>query len=162
KQHGRLAERQLHRAALHASLFGRTARLHHFDQQTFDERRLQKLLQVLADDLAVETDPRADHPAVGDQARHQLPGQIDRNREADVLRRVDDFGVDADYLAAAVEQRSARVARVDRRIGLDQRYLQRERRVRQQPVEPAHDPARDGLIEAERIADGDDVLTYAQ
>jgi hypothetical protein len=46
----------------------------------------------------VETDPRADHPAVGDEAGINC-SQIDRNREADVLRRADDLGVDADYLA---------------------------------------------------------------
>ena len=39
--------------------------------------------------------------------------------EADALRRADDRGVDADHLAARVDQRPARVAGIERRVGLD-------------------------------------------
>ena len=42
------------------------------------------------------------------------------DREADVLRVTDDRGVDADDLTGGVHERSARVARVDRGVGLDQ------------------------------------------
>ena len=48
--------------------------------------------------------------------------RVDGHREADAgvrARRAVDRRVDADEAARAVEQRAARVARVDRRVGLD-------------------------------------------
>ena len=66
-----------------------------------------------------------------------------------------DLGVDADHLAARVEQRAARVAVVDRGVGLD-RVVDREavRRLHL-PVQGADDAARDGLLEPEGAADRD-------
>ena len=60
--------------------------------------------------------------AVLDQVVHDLLRQRDRNREAVagvVAGAARDRAVDADDVAANVEQRTARVARVDRGVGLD-------------------------------------------
>ena len=47
--------------------------------------------------------------------------QRDREADADVAAGgAEDRGVDADQLAAQVDQRAAGVARVDRRVGLDE------------------------------------------
>ena len=57
-------------------------------------------------------------------------GEVDRDREADALvaaRGGLDLLVDADHLAVGVEQRPARVARVDRGVGLDARRRSRSR-----------------------------------
>ena len=70
-----------------------------------------------------------------------------------------DGGVDADDLPVQVEERAAAVAGVDRRVGLDEVVVgagaDRARL-------GAHDAHRDGVAEAERIADGDDVFADAQ
>ena len=60
--------------------------------------------------------------------------------------------VDADYLSAAIQQRSAAVPRVDRRVGLNQRYAVGL-------SNRADDASRDGIGEgAQRVADRDDFL----
>ena len=53
------------------------------------------------------------------ELRHDPPGHVDGDGEADPLRRLDDRRVDADDPAPAVEQRPAAVARVERGVGLD-------------------------------------------
>ena len=98
--------------------------------------------------------PRRTRPCCSSCGMTQLRG-VDRDREADRLRAADDRGVDADHLAARVQQRPARVARVERRVGLDH--------VRDQPAgagahaasERADDARGDGVLEAERVADRD-------
>ncbi len=78
----------------------------------------------------------------------------DREADADVGARVaGDLGVDADDLTARIEQRAARVAVVDRGVGLD-RVVDRELvRSRHLAVQSADDPARHGFLEAERASD---------
>ena len=51
---------------------------------------------------------------------------------------------------------------IDRRVGLNQRLGQRQRRLRQDAIDAADDAARDGLIQTERIADGDHVFAGTQ
>ena len=58
-----------------------------------------------------------------DQLRHHPVHRVDRHREADPgarARRAEDRRVHPDQPPRAVEERAARVARVDRRVGLDQ------------------------------------------
>src|SRR5581483_11863 len=50
----------------------------------------------------------------------ELPRAIDRNGEADPLSLGVDRGIDADRLAHHIQQRAARVARVDRGVSLDE------------------------------------------
>ena len=68
--------------------------------------------------LAADAQPRAPHAAVANQRdRHALGGRR-RDREADALRRQDHRRVDADDVAARVDQRSAGIAGIERRVGL--------------------------------------------
>ena len=76
------------------------------------------------------------------------------NRKADALRAAgarEDRGVDADELAAEIDQRAAGIAGIDRGVGLDEELIvgdadlcARDRR---------DDAVRHGLADAERIAD---------
>src|SRR3990172_13004082 len=50
----------------------------------------------------------------------ELPGGVDRDREADPLGALRDGAVDAHHLATLVDERPAAVARVDRGGGLDE------------------------------------------
>ena len=66
-----------------------------------------------------------------------------------------DLGVDPDHAAVAVEQRAARVAGVDRRVGLDHVADREAVGGLELALEGAHDAGRDRAVEAERVADRD-------
>ena len=74
-----------------------------------------------------------------------------------------DGGVDADDLAGGVDERAARVARGDRRVGLDQAVESLGLADRQRAVERRDDPRRDGrvAVEVEGEADGHDRVADA-
>ena len=105
-------------------------------------------------------DRDADHAArdlAGAQLRHQFPDQVDRHGETDAhVRRLgavaQDGRVDAHHLAAHVEQRTAGVARVDGRVGLEH-VDAALRRHRERPAQGADDADGDGVVEVERVAD---------
>ena len=62
-------------------------------------------------------------------------------------------------LPLEVEQRAARVAVVDRGVGLDRAFDRRVFGSRDLAVDRADDAARDGAVEPERVADRDDAVT---
>src|SRR3954462_3092197 len=94
-----------------------------------------------------------------DRRRHR-PHAVRRHREADADVPAPrpaglDLRVDADHARVAVEQRAARVAGVDRGIGLDgARDGEPVRRVDLAP-EGGDDAGGERALEAERVADGD-------
>ena len=94
-------------------------------------------------------------------ADHEAGG-VDRDREADALRRQDHRGVHADHPPARVDQRPARVARVERRVGLDDVVDQPPRLRAQRAAERADHAGRHRAVEAERVADRDGELADAQ
>src|SRR5258708_36808261 len=102
----------------------------------------------------MEAYPWPDYAAVFHEGRGDRLQQIGRDGEPDVLRVGNDCGIDADHLAAPVEQRAAGIAGVDGRVGLDERLAERQRRFWQNSVETADDPAGVGLVESGRISDG--------
>ena len=57
--------------------------------------------------LAADTDAGATHVPVRDQLTDDELHRVDRDRKADALRGQDDGSVDADDVAARVEQRTA-------------------------------------------------------
>src|SRR5258708_2858650 len=71
--------------------------------------------------LPADADPSPLHPALADQLRNDDVGSADRNREADALRSGDDRGVDADDVAARVDERPAGVSGVERGVRLNDR-----------------------------------------
>ena len=91
------------------------------------------------------------------ELRHDVLRHVGRNREADAdvaARGRQDLRVDADQLAARVDQRAAGVALVDRRVGLDE-VLEAAVADAGRAALRADDAHGDGLADAERIADGE-------
>mmetsp|Transcript_3736 Transcript_3736/g.10942 ORF Transcript_3736/g.10942 Transcript_3736/m.10942 type:complete len:374 (+) Transcript_3736:1267-2388(+) len=85
--------------------------------------------------------------------------------DADVAARAarrEDHRVDADEPAARVKERSARVARVDCGVRLDAVFDRPSAVAVDVPAEGGDDARRQGVVEAERIADGQHVLADAQ
>ena len=113
---------------------------------------------------ADDAEERAPDPAVDDQAvEDRARGGVDRDGQPEA--DPGDRGVDADDAAARVGQRPARVAGVERGVGLDD-VLDEPARApvarRQRAPERADDAGRHRAREAERVADGDDQLADAQ
>src|SRR5205807_113484 len=103
----------------------------------------------------------AHHAAVLQELRQDVFGHVDRDGEAEPLGRPDDGRVDADHLTAAVHQRTAGIARVEGGIGLDDVIDEMAGYAAQRPAEGADHAGRDGGIETEWTADGDDELADA-
>src|SRR3954465_14797126 len=80
-------------------------------------------------------EPPAQHLAVLDQLVDDAPGQVARDRKSDPLvaastlavwTLADYSRVDADQLAARVDEPAARISRIDRRIGLNEIFVLRK------------------------------------
>src|SRR5712691_3820271 len=147
-------------ARFHAGGFGGTILEHvgHEDPalRGHPEPRRQLVGQVLDGDA----EPPAHDTPLGDQLGHDFTGHVDGNREADALPGRDDRGIDADDTPVEIEQRPARVARIDGRVGLDKGLVGRHADSR--APRRRDDADGDGPIEAERIADGDGPLADAK
>ena len=116
---------------------------------------------VDGDVLPGHADVAAPDAALLDQPAGDELGRLAADGEADALRRGDDRGVDADDLAARVEQRAAGVAGIERRVGLQDVVDQPAGAGGEGAAERADDAGGDGVVEAERIADGDGDLADA-
>ena len=99
-------------------------------------------------------------------ARHQLADDplrgVDGDAEADALGAQDDGRVDADDAAARVDERPARVARVEGDVALDDALHRAAVAGAHGATQGADDARRHRRAEAERIADGDDQLPDAK
>src|SRR5690606_23156622 len=94
--------------------------------------------------------------ALAAQLRQQLLYEIDRNSEADAditAGAAEDRRVDADDFAAQIEERPAGIARIDRRVGLNEVVV---RPLADVPALRADDTRRHRAVETERIADRHD------
>ena len=91
--------------------------------------------------LPGHADVAAANPAVANQLRRDEPRRVARDREAEALCRHDDRGIDSDDVAARVDQRPARVAGVERGVGLDDVVDQPPGLRAQRPAERADDAA---------------------
>src|SRR5262249_51618297 len=82
-----------------------------------------RLRQLGGQLLDRDAEPAAGHVALLLHLGHELLRQVDRDGEADAdvaAALAEDRRVDADDVAVLVEQGSTRVARIDRRVGLDE------------------------------------------
>ena len=96
-------------------------------------------------------DPLDAHQPGGD-----LHGHVDRDGKADALGAGPHGDVDADHFAIDIQQRPARIARVDAGIGLNQVLILLGVADVNGAVQGADDAARDGVFVAIGVADGDD------
>ena len=84
--------------------------------------------------------------------------RVARDRKADALRAHDHGGVDADHLAARGHERPARIAGIERGIGLDHVLDQAAGFRAQRTPERGNHAGGDRRFKAERIADRDHKL----
>src|SRR5262249_47498713 len=130
------------------------------DQNTFEAELLRELIVC---HLNAETRPR--YLAVADELRHHAVDLIHRDGEADPgvgPGRAEDRRVDTDQPAGAVQQRTARVARVDGRVRLDHVLHGPPRDRFDLPPQRADDAGRQTPVQAEGVADGEDLLSHLQ
>jgi hypothetical protein len=112
--------------------------------------------------LASDPEAAAAHPAVAHQPRGDVNRGVATDRETDALRHPDHRRVDADDAAQPVDQRPSRVARIERRVGLDHPIDKATRARAQAAPERADDPRCNSRLKAERVADRNDKLADAQ
>ena len=119
----------------------------------------ERALQVGIDVAQGHADEAARHAPALLQLRQDGHCLVDRHRKPDVAGARADGGVDADDLAAAVDERAAAVAEVDGRVGLD---VVVEAVVEQLPADVADDADGDRVLVGERIANRAHPLADAQ
>ena len=112
--------------------------------------------------LPRHADPAAPHAPFLDELGGDVLRGVDPDGEAQALGRQDHRRVDADHLAARVGQWAARVARVDRRVGLNHLVEQAAVPRAERAAEGAHDARGHGALEAERVTDRDEELTHPE
>src|SRR4029079_17747814 len=116
----------------------------------------ERFREVVAHRLERDSGPAARHAAPRDGVLRDPRGGVDGDGEADALARRQDRGVDTDDLAQRVEQRAARVARVDGGVRLDEVLVRDDPNLG--PPRRAHDAHGDGLLEPEGAPDRDGPL----
>mmetsp|Transcript_10703 Transcript_10703/g.43300 ORF Transcript_10703/g.43300 Transcript_10703/m.43300 type:complete len:494 (+) Transcript_10703:435-1916(+) len=132
-----------------------------------DEDAVERLADArgeAAHDLVVgdgDADRGPQDAAEADDLVDDAADRVDGDREADAGRGArgrEDGRVDADEAAVAVEQRAARVARVDRRVGLHAALDGSPTDALDLAADGRDDARGQRVIQAERIADGVHVL----
>ena len=96
--------------------------------------------------------------------QHQF-GAIDGHGEPDAdiaAVRPQDRGVDADHIAGRIEQRTAAVARIDGRVGLDQAFQRPFVFAANAAPERTDDAGGQRALQTEGIADGEHLLAHLQ
>src|SRR5579871_1760189 len=98
---------------MQAGLLRGTSRLDHLDQDSFDERNPEKVDEERINELALESEPGADHAPLVDQRRDDPTSNVRRDGEADTLGLLQNSGGDADDLSLPIQQRSPGIAGVN-------------------------------------------------
>ena len=112
--------------------------------------------------LRGDTHHRTTHLAVLHQPRRHPVDGVDRDGEREALRLLNHRDVDADDRARRIDQRPARVAGIDRGVGLDDILDHLAAVARQGAVKRADDASGDGALQAHRAANGDDELPHLE
>ena len=156
-------------ARANAGGIGRAAALDAGDQGAAGVGQAEGFGELGGHFLRLDADPAARHGAGADDLFHDVAHRRYRDGEADAQRTAGarvDRGVDADQMAAAVDQGAAGVAGVDRGVGLDEVLEGVDPEVR--APEGRDDAHGHRLADAEGIADGqhdvadDDVVHSAE
>ena len=101
-----------------------------------------------------------DLPVSDEPSGHEL-GSVNADREADALCRENYGGVDSDDLPTRGDERTARVAGVQRGIGLDDVIDEAARARPKRAAERAHNARSYRRLKAVRVANGNDQLAHA-
>ena len=96
-----------------------------------------------------DADVAAHDPTLGAELRQDRGGAVDRNSETNAAGLGTDGGIDADDLAAGVDQWAAAVAEVDSGVGLD---VVVEAGVEEFPAQEADNPDRDAVFVLDALA----------
>src|SRR5690606_20213702 len=115
--------------------------------------------------VEVDAEAGSRDASVADELRDDAADRVDGDREADARARARgavDGGVHADEPPRAVEERPARVAGVDGRVRLDHALDGAVAHRHDLAPEAADDARGERVVEAEGIADGEDVLSDEQ
>jgi len=105
--------------------------------------------------LATHADVAAPDFALFDEPAGDMLCGIDAERKANALRGQNDSGIDADNFAARIDQRSAGIAGIQRRIGLDDVIDEPARIGAERAAQRANDAGSDGALKTVRIANRD-------
>src|SRR4029077_17096571 len=127
------------------------------DDRAGGMRRVHRLREIRGQVLDGDADAAALHFAKTQDLLHDLARHVDRHGKADpdiAAARRQDRGVDPDTLSAQVDERAPRIARVDRRVGLDEVLVALD--TEPAAAQRADDPRGHGLTETERVADRED------
>ena len=155
------------RPALEPGLRGGAACCDALDQHALVDRQPENAGELGRDRAAGDAEVGAVDAAGRRQLRDDVLDRVRRDGEADadVAGRpvgAGDLRVDADHLAARVQQRATRVAAVDLRVGLDHVVDRVAVRRRDRPLlDGADDACRRRPPEPERVADRDDGIADA-
>src|SRR5438445_4014143 len=150
-----------HVPALQPGAPGRAVGQYVADQDALGLGHAELFGEVLGQLLDRHTEVPADDLAPLEQLFHHRPDHVARHGEADphvAAALAEDGRIDANELAPRVDQRAAGVARIDRRVGLDEVLVLGDADVG--AAHRADDPHRHRLVEAKGVADGQHVLTY--
>ena len=105
--------------------------------------------------LSSHADVAAADAAVANEACRDVARRVARDRKAEALRRQNHRGIDPDDDAARRHERTAGVARVEARVGLDDVVHQPARAAAQRAAERADDAGGHRMMKAVRIANPD-------
>ncbi len=144
-------------ARAQSGLLGRAVGDHLGHQRAAEVLQAEGVGEVARQRLQRDAQPAALDAAAGLQAAQHRLHRRAGDREADAVgtaRAGVDRGVDADHAALQVDQRSAAVARVDRRVGLDEVLVGGDADLA--AALGADDAGGDGVVQAEGVAHGDD------
>ena len=149
-------------ALLDAGLVRRAALFDAADQRP--DRRAE--LEAVGEFAGNLLDHNADPPPLDTTTRLELPlyvhGHIDGNGEGqthETARPAVDLRIDSNHFTFHVEQRTARIARIDRHVGLDEGH---EIFLRQRAPLGADDTCRHRILETEGRANGHDPVANPQ
>ncbi len=92
---------------------------HHFHRARLRQIETARQFARQRHIAGVQTQIAAHHPAMLEQLRQNVFGDVNRDGETQTLRGANDGGVDADDVTATIDQRAATVAGIQRGIRLD-------------------------------------------
>src|SRR5215467_2654743 len=129
---------------------------HAADEHAIDVLQREGSHELRRELLRLDAEPAARDLPVADDLLEHGPGDRNRYRESYALRasaRRKNHAVDADQIAARVDQCAARIAEIDRGIGLNE--ILEGVDAEMIAAECADDAVRDRVAKAERVAEGE-------